>query len=552
MTKEHPYHWLRPGSRNFLRMCLLAVVLSAGSLVQAAEIRNDRPAPDESGGQSVQEDSRLSEVLGIRFTLPRQSTTVYAALNQLSRETGYYFIYDSDLIDNDRRIRLPRATRTMGEFLSEILEDQTLGYRVLEQHILIYRQEADAASPVADTVETGQPEPRFFSIQGRVLEYGSGNPLPFASVSIPGKGKGIAANKEGGFALRLPMELIDTVVRFSYMGFKAKEMPLRLLTERNVDVILEADYISMQEVIIRYYDPNAIIREALEKRYANYSNHPVYLTSFYREGVQRNTKLMRYSEAVLRVYKPAYTSITDSEQVKLLKSRHITNVEATDSLELRLEAGVGSSLELDFMRNIPDFLNPETIGQYRFVKADIVSYNSRSTYAIEFIQAARIDEALYMGVLYVDMETLAFVGAEFEVNPKYVNKDQSIFIRRRSRDYVANIQRVAYTVRYQQFDGRYILEHVRGEISLRFRHRGKFFGNNYTAFFEHAVCHIDTENVRRFQRRETIRTNTVFSDKVVDYDYSFWGDYNFISPEKEITGGLADIRAKIQNIVFDD
>ncbi len=536
------YRWFTSRIPGFCRTLLPGLVLCVVMVygMQAAS-PSDNDKNKEAG------------VLEQTIHLPRQSATIYDVLSQISRLTGMYFIYDSDLIDNDRRIRLQRSSRPVKEFLSEILDDPALDYLVLEQHILIFRpgEEQPEAGDTKHDEEVPPPAPDHFIIRGRVLESDNGNPLPYASVSIPGKGQGIASNMEGSFSLRLPVELLDTVVRFSYMGYRGREMPLRLLVGRSVDVMLETDYISMQEVIIRYYDPDVIVREALAKRHENYSRAPVYLTSFYREGVQRNTKLMRYSEAVIKVYKPAYTSITDEDQVKLLKSRTITNIEAADSLELKLEAGVGSSLELDFMRNIPDFLDPETMGQYHFVKADIVSYNSRSAYAIEFRQREKINQALFMGVVYVDTETLAFVGAEFEVNPRYINNEQYLFIRRRSRDYVANIERIGYTVRYQLFEGRYILEHVRGEIRLKFRHRGKVFNNNYLAFFEHAVCHIETQDVRRFQRRETMNTHTVFSDKDLVYDYGFWGDYNFISPEKEVSEGLAEIRAKIESMVSD-
>ncbi len=512
----------------------------------------ERTDPGQTPVPSDENDDAEERILEKVITLPRQLTTTYAALNQISRQTGYYFVYDSELIDNDRRIRIQKGSHPLRVFLTEILNDTTLQFRVLEQHILIYQQEAPELTtetvPDTSTVEEARL-PEFFTIQGRVLEYDTGNPLPYASISIPGKGTGIASNLEGTFALKLPYSQIDTVVRFSYMGYKPKEMPLRLLRGRNIDVFLETDYISMQEVIIRYYDPGAIIREALSKRKENFSNKPVYLTSFYREGIQRNKKLMRYSEAVFRVYKPAYTSLTDNDQVKLLQSRHITNIEATDSLELKLEAGIGSSLELDFMRNIPDFLDPESAGMYRFTKADIVSYNSRSTYAIEFKQSENINQALYMGILYVDMETLAFVGAEFEVNPKYVNNEQYLFIKRRSRDYAANIEQVKYTVRYQLIDGKYHLEHVRGEVKLRFRLKGKWFSNSYLAFFEHAVFHIETEGVSRFDKDETMKTHTVFAEQNTEYDYSFWGDYNYISPESEISDALSEIRSKIESIV---
>ncbi len=41
----------------------------------------------------------------------------------------------------------------------------------------------------------------------------------------------------------------------------------------------------------------------IERREQNYSHTPVYLTTFYREGVQLKNKFQNLSEAVFKVYK---------------------------------------------------------------------------------------------------------------------------------------------------------------------------------------------------------------------------------------------------------
>jgi hypothetical protein len=44
-----------------------------------------------------------SDAFEKQITLPRQQTTIYEALSQLTKQSGYFFIYDSDLINNDQR-----------------------------------------------------------------------------------------------------------------------------------------------------------------------------------------------------------------------------------------------------------------------------------------------------------------------------------------------------------------------------------------------------------------------------------------------------------------
>jgi hypothetical protein len=516
----------------FILACLLLVSPSPACL----------PAQSTQSGHTV-----LDQIV----SLPRQTSTVYGLLNQISRETGYFFVYDSDLVDNDRRIRIQRITAPVRSLLRDILDDAALEYAVVDQHILIFPM----GEPVPETISRQEPSrdqaqtDPFFTIGGRILSADDGRALPNASISIPGRGMGIASNLEGRFALKIPRELVDTVVRFSYMGYKPKEIPLRLLEDRQVDVYLETDYISMQEVIIRYFDPELIIQNALDKRAGNYPGQPVLMTAFYREGVKRNEKLLNYSEAIFEVYKGAYTGAPDPDQVRLIQSRRITNIDQRDTLDLKLEAGVSSTLQLDFVKNLPEFLDPKTITRYQFTNADIVSYNSKNAYAIEFAPAQRYEEAMFSGILFVDMESLAFLGAELELNPRVVNREQHLFIRRRSRGYNANIVRVHYAIRYQEIDGTYHMEHIRGELELRFRRRRQLFSNTYFAFFEKSVGHVQQEQVARFSRSETLRTNTVFSEEPFQYDNEFWGRYNIITPEKEISQAWLEVRSRIESIV---
>ncbi len=53
------------------------------------------------------------------------------------------------------------------------------------------------------------------------------------------------------------------------------------------------------------------------------------------------------------------------------------------------------------------------------------------------------------------------------------------------------------------------------------------------------TCKIDTANVNRFSRIESLPTRTVFSDTHFNYDEGFWGDFNVILPEDKLNEAIS-------------
>lgn len=484
------------------------------------------------------------ELPELSVSLPRQTNTIYSLLNQISRESGFFFIYDSEVVDNNRRVSVRRNQQDISQWLAEILGDPSLQFRLIQRHILIFRPEPEPLLAMP-AVEPEKITP-WFTVRGRVTDQTTGNPLPYASVGIPERGFGIPTNLDGFFQLRVPNDFLEKALKISHLGYKTQEIPLYLLRDNFVDILMETEYISMQEVVIRYYDPKAIIHQMLEKREQNYSEKPVNLLSFYREGVKRNNKFLNYSEAVFRVYKAPANVLYDN-QVMVVKARNIVNASQADTLVLKLRSGVHNSLELDIMKKLPDFLDPEFIDDYEFIRADIVTRNNHSLYAIEFAQKRTVRGPLFMGILFIDIEDLALVEADFEINPRYINEARDQFFIRRFQNFVPNIERAFYSVSYQKYNGRYYLKHVRGELTMKIRRKNAIFSNNYFAFIEMAVGQIEDQNVTRFSRREVLSPRTTFVDLGYRYDDGFWGEFNVITPEKEIMEAFINVKSKIES-----
>lgn len=493
-----------------------------------------------------------TDVFEKEVSLPRQYSSIYSVLNQISNETGYYFVYDTEILNSDQKIRLRSGDKTLNEWLDEIIDDPLIGFNIIENHILIYRPAGNAGENDDQEISGKDSAEEFFVIQGRVIAESSRNPLPYATVGIQDKAVGITTNSDGVFTLKLSGEYVNDHISVSHLGYLTRFIPVKLFKDNKVDILMETDYISIQEVMIRYYDPDIIVNAAMERISDNYSDDPVYLLNFYREGVMRTNKFINYSEALFHVYKSPYNSTFERDQVKLLQSRTISNVDRSDTLILKIKAGVRNSLELDFIRNIPDFLNKEYMQEYDFTKADIVSKDGKRAYAVAFEQKKHIKDPLFKGLLYIDMESFAFLGADFEVHPDHVDKASNHFVTRKNRNYKASVDKAIYTVSYKYYDGSYHLNHVRADLHLRYRKRYRIFSNSYHVFVEMATSRIGTEDVSRFNKKEELQTGRVFIDGNHEYDPDFWSNYSIIAPEKHITQALSLIDSKIESVVSEE
>ncbi|TVR71016.1 MAG: hypothetical protein EA408_10160 [Marinilabiliales bacterium] len=535
------FHLLLPA------VIFLLVCIGTNAQVENTEV----PGPSLSQGDKYDAPDKpeSDSVFDMIVSLPRQSASIYSVLNQIGGQVGYFFVYDTEIVDSDQRIRIRAGNKPVSLWLEEVLDDPSLDYRIIEQHILIYRPDIEVPEYSIAGKEEAPAKEEVVIVRGRVLDEETRDPLSFATVGIKGGSIGIISNSDGFFSLRVPPGYADRDISVTHLGYRTRTLPVRVFSDNRVDILMKTEYISIPEVMIRYFDPNGIVRSAISRIDHNYSNKPVYMLNFYREGVMRGSRFINYSEAFFQVYKSPHHNRFEQDQVKLLQSRSISNIDRSDTLILKIRAGIKSSLELDFIKNVPDFLNPEFLYEYKFTRSDIVAFDGRMAYGVAFEQREHINEPLFKGVLYIDIESLAFLGAEFEVNPKYISKAHERFIARRNRDYRATIDKAHYTVSYRYHDGFYYLNHVRADLHLRYRRRFSLFGSNYHVFVEMANSRIDTGDVERFRRREALRTDRVFMDGGHAYDSDFWDGYSIIPPEKRITDALANIESRIERVV---
>ena len=107
---------------------------------------------------------------------------------------------------------------------------------------------------------------------------------------------------------------------------------------------------------------------------------------------------------------------------------------------------------------------------------------------------------------------------------------------------------VKYLVNFRKINNKYFLSFVKGELVFKVKYRRKLFSTDFKTVFEFASNVVDTVNVERFKRNEVISKHKIFIDENYDYDYQFWGEYNYISPEKSLQESLIEIQKKIDKL----
>lgn len=481
----------------------------------------------------------------IRFTASK--TTVYEMLGHITEQTGYLFVYDSNAIDSEKKVAVPKGVYPLREAILRATGEKDLRLKLIGHHILLTRPTLSSAPAVQPPDTTSAPA--YLIAEGTVRDKQTGTPLPYSTIGIDNAGIGTVANRNGRFLLKLPDSLRHSTVFISHLGYEPQQIGTELLIGQSADFYLETRMIPLQEVIVRLVNPVGILTEMLENRENNYRGAPVYLTSFYREGIEKGKGILSLTEAVFRIYKTGYGS-RQPDQVKLLKMRKINNEQARDTLVMKMQAGIQASLLLDLVKNTPDFLTFDYSNLYNYSKIDMSVVDSHLAHVIAFEQKKGVNAALYKGELYIDAENAALLSARFEINPAFIKKAEDNFVIRKSKDIKITPRQAVYSVSYKPWNGKYYISHIRGDLQFKVKRKKQLFYSPVRTWFEMATCKIDTAQVRRFPYKERLPVNQIFSETRFRYDKNFWEDFNTIIPEKHLSEALSKITSRIEE--FDE
>lgn len=168
------------------------------------------------------------------LTLSFNNATLKEVLNEIEKQTGFYFMYNTGLIDVNQRVSVEKINATLEEVLSSILDKNKILFKVVDRQVLL--SPADLVAPKPNESA---------AISGNVVDV-NGEPLVGVSVLQKGTTRGVVTDAEGRFTISV---LAGTSLKFSSVGYKDLEMT----ATQGMTVKMQEDAQNIDDVVVVGY-----------------------------------------------------------------------------------------------------------------------------------------------------------------------------------------------------------------------------------------------------------------------------------------------------------
>ncbi|MBE9509629.1 MAG: carboxypeptidase-like regulatory domain-containing protein [Bacteroidetes bacterium] len=406
----------------------------------------------------------------------------------------------------------------------------------------------EAGSPSSLNRKIQDPQ-SVITIKGKVIDAETKNPLIFATVTVQGTNVATVTNLDGEFILKIASTLSNPGIEVLYIGYENSIIHISDLRDggRNNTIELKQTVIPIREVVIKSITPEEIIKQVIVRVSDNYAGIPNLMTSFYRETIRKNKNYVSIAEAVIEIFKAPYNNVFRSDMARVYKGRK--NVEETrfDTVLFRLQGGPTTTLQLDLIKNPYSILTLEAMSSYDYKLVNIVVIDEMPHYVIEFHQKPDIDMPLFLGRLFIEMETFALTEAAFSMNLEDKNRASQIFIRKKPIGMKITPVLTSYRVKFREQEGKWYFTYSRAEVKLKVKWKKKLFNPTYTTMSEIAVTDRTEEEVVKFNSRERLKKGDIFTQQLSAFsDPDFWGDYNVIEPDQSIESAIRRLNRKLK------
>jgi len=305
------------------------------------------------------------------------------------------------------------------------------------------------------------------TIRGKVVDSETNAPLVFATVTVKDSNVGIITNIDGEFTLKVSPSAGN--IEVSFLGYRNRTIEISSLKDNGGKntIELESAPIPIREIVVRPVDPEAIVEKAISRISANYESVPNLMTAFYRETIRKNRTYISIGEAVVEIFKAPYVSDTRFDGTRIYKGRKSGDVEKMDTVLFKLQGGPVSVLQLDIVKNTESILTREAMEYYDYSISGVIEIDGKPHYIVDFIQRPSVEQPLFMGSLFINMETFAITEAEFGFNLSDKEAAASIFIRKKPLGMKIYPEIATYRTKYREQDG--VLHFIYSRAEVKFK-----------------------------------------------------------------------------------
>ena len=172
-----------------------------------------------------------------RVSLNFVETKLITVLDEIEKESEFFFLYNEKLLDTDRKVSIAASDQLMSEVLDNLFAGTDVNYTIIDRKIIL--------APDYLTAEKSQP----LKVTGTVTDASTGEPLPGVYVVIEGTNTGGITDVNGKYSIEVSDQ--QSVLVFSSIGYLSEK---RILDGKSaLDIALMPDIKQIQEVVIIGY-----------------------------------------------------------------------------------------------------------------------------------------------------------------------------------------------------------------------------------------------------------------------------------------------------------
>ena len=179
-----------------------------------------------------------------KISLNLKNKTVKQVFSEIEKNSEFIFFYQDDIIDVNRRVTVNADNETIEQVLDEILSATGNTYFVSDRSIYIIKKGSDDIAYEEDVVQQQKKQ-----VSGKVVDK-DGEAIIGANIVEKGTTNGTVTDVDGRFSLSVGN---DAVLQISYIGYLTKELLIDKNSNSKVDVVLQEDTQSLEELVVVGY-----------------------------------------------------------------------------------------------------------------------------------------------------------------------------------------------------------------------------------------------------------------------------------------------------------
>ncbi|MBL7931967.1 MAG: carboxypeptidase-like regulatory domain-containing protein, partial [Bacteroidia bacterium] len=261
--------------------------------------------------------------------------------------------------------------------------------------------------------------------------------LPFATIHVKGNSMGTNSNMEGEYQLRLAPGTYE--IEYQYVGYSKKTETVVLNSNVRLNVSLNPDGISLNEVVIRAgEDPSyPIIRKAIRKRKFYRDQVSTYSCTAYMKGLQRVNSIPKNIGGLIKLVGAELSDTADIKGVVYL-AENVSNYYFLDpnEKEVMISSKVSgnsqsfsfnklSDMNLSLYENLIDMgnlanrpfvspINDNAFLFYRYYLLGSVTEDGKLIHKIKVVPKQKTDPC-FKGIIYVQDSTWRITGIDLSI-----------------------------------------------------------------------------------------------------------------------------------------